>query len=178
MPKPRRLAALGAFAAAVLAGLVVEWAKDFPVTSWTWRGLVTLWRWLRGHYVVERWYLGLLFLLAIGFVVWTVGRALVARAQPPWLEYRKDTFLGLEWHWDYIGARLDPGSLHSYCPRCELRLQFYNASVFAAVPHVGVRCADCGYTKDFEGDIDELRDRLARLIERNIRVRLLRPTTD
>jgi hypothetical protein len=84
MPKPRRLAALGAFAAAMLAGLVVEWAKDFPVTSWTWRGLVGLWRWLRGS--ARDWIRCL-----------ALDRALEARAQPPWLESRKDAFLGLEW---------------------------------------------------------------------------------
>lgn len=165
----QRWAAIVALLTTVVGGLIVEWTKAFPIFSWTGQRLVVVWGWLRADYSVERWYLYALFLLACLFLIRLVAENI--RSAPPasWLEYRSDTFLGIEWHWDYFANQVEPTSIYGICPRCQLRLSFVNPSEYRAIREIAVRCLDCGYTKDFEGDIDILRDRLERLIERNIR---------
>jgi hypothetical protein len=159
------------FVVAVAAGLVVEWTKDFPVLRWLGRVLVVLVGWLRTPYLVERWYLGVLSLLALALLLVTLRRALPVSNPIPWLSYTRDTFLGIEWQWSYTSSgQFDPHSLLAVCPSCQLMLRFGDVATFAAVPRSAVQCPECGFHKEFEGDLASVRDRVTRLAERKVRL--------
>lgn len=177
MADPKRKLTLG-FLLTVAAGLVVERWKDFSFLKWLSGATAAAAAWLRESYLIERWYLGVLALMGIGFVVSIAKRLLRTDTSVPWLTYRQGVFFGLRWSWDYIGHQFDSGSLQAYCPKCDLLLSFTDAAMFAAVPRIAVVCGDCGYRQEFAGDLDSLRDRILRLAERNVRTKDRSPRTD
>jgi len=159
----------GGFLLAVLAGLTVEWVKDFPVLRWFARVGSIGWSWLGVKHAVVGW----LILALVATTLWTllsVATRLLRRTDPePWLAVSSGDLLGLRWQWRYRGSQIDESSFHALCPECSLQLKFADVSSYSAVPRTAVVCVDCGFRKELGGDFHEVLDKLALLADRHVR---------
>ena len=152
---------------AVLAGLIVEWTKGFPVLRFLGRAARELWNWLRSPLMVERWFLYLALVGASLLLIGTVARR-VSRRAPKWLKYRKARFLELDWRWEYFGSEIAPGTVTPYCPKCLCQMVFEDVNLTSAKPFTMVNCTECDFGIGFDGWASNLRERIARLAEREI----------
>ena len=156
----RNLGFLGTVVSAVVAGFLLEAFDVVPVAQW----LGSTWRWVVRPVPVP---LIVLVAMAGGLLVVVVG-SLLRRLEPPpaaWLDYRADTFLGIDWRWDYFSdGQLKSRSLSAFCPRCETRLraevQGYMQMTTSFI------CDECHFRQDVPGSGDEVIDRICRLLER------------
>lgn len=111
--------------ATVLGGLLLLWLT--PIAPGIWRGIAggagAFVDYLSANAGMPRW----LLMLLLGAVAWsllsavrrTFSRSTPALALNPTV-YRKDSFFGVIWRWDYYGNMI--GDPHPYCPRDETPL--------------------------------------------------------
>jgi hypothetical protein len=158
----------GTVIAGVVTGIILLALRVIPV----WRWIPAFGRWLVRPVPVPLVVLvGIVAALTI-FVVRFLARSMDPPA-PPWLGYREDSFLGVTWRWQYAGHRLDERSIGAFCPQCQMRLRV-DAGGYRTITTT-LSCEQCGTRQEIEGNPDELRGRIGRLIEReaNIKVRAL-----
>jgi hypothetical protein len=154
---------------AVIGGLIVEWAKDFPFLHSAGAAVTRAVSWVGQSVLIRRWQLGALLLITaavIGGTIWLLMRRLY---HEDWTDYRSDVFLGIKWRWSFAFG--DVINLVPYCTKCDFEMRFYNAAVFAAVPRTGLQCDDCGHQLLIEGNSAALLERVEKLIHRNVRAR-------
>ena len=156
----RNLGFLGTVVSAIVAGFVLDALDVAPVAKW----LGSAWRW-----VVHPVPVPLIALVAmVGGLLVAIGGWLLRRlepAPPAWLEYRADTFLGINWRWDYLSdGQMKNRSLSAFCPSCHTRLRAevhgYSQMTTSFI------CDECHFRQDLPGNSDEIIDRICRLIER------------
>lgn len=166
--RTKRLAWLGGIATAVVAGLIVEWTKDFPVLKFAGRALGSIWRWLLAPTTLSHWLLTLLILATV-FFAGAFFLRLMAEAASPAERYVSDRFLDIDWQWSYSGGQIYADNMIPICPRCSLQMTFADASSFAVVPRTAVICEDCKYSQEFEGNVYSIQSRVIKLAQRNLR---------
>ncbi|MCE7568165.1 hypothetical protein LZS85_18705 [Aliivibrio fischeri] len=65
-----------------------------------------------------------------------------------WLDYKKDTFWGVEWHWSYWGGEIQ--NLNSLCPKCKYEMVIEHQ--YTSYQKITYKCEDCGYIASISGD--------------------------
>ncbi len=148
-------------------GLAVEFLKGFPVLGWIGNALGRLANWLGSPVTIQRWVLISFWIMLILFVG-AIVRRFRRPAGPTWLAYQTDHFLDVTWRWQYFGNSVAEGTVVPYCPKCLCQMVFVNASTYTAVPRTAVTCDECGYSRQFEGYPNDIRNRIGRLVERSI----------
>lgn len=150
---------------AVAAGLVVEGLKGFPVSRWIGNLAASVWGVMTSRIAVPVWLLIVMIVLALAFVA-----AIIVRLRAPrWQTYRRDSFLEIVWHWDYVYDELATSTLTPICPKCSYRMTIVNAAAYVAAPRIRLQCDDCGYARDFAGSWQDLMQRVVNLIDRKVR---------
>lgn len=159
------------FAGTVVAGLAI--AAILGVFGPVWWWLISAWRWVVHPVPVPL----VVFVAMVGaLVVFALGllRKMQEPPLPPWLDYREDRFLEVIWRWRYRSDdQLAEASLTPYCPRCETGLRLQPQS-YAAVGTCFI-CDECSFRQDVPGSVDEVFERVARLIEREANRRVRAP---
>ena len=177
-PASRTAKILGGLLLAVSAGLIVEWTKDFPLSRWLidrakelWEVVVTFGHWLAPPAWIPFWVatllVGFALLTIVGMGLWLWVRHLGRSA---FTSYRSDSFLGVQWHWNYIAGRVDEHTLSAICPRCSYRMVYGEARAFQMASRTRIYCEDRGYEQEFEGELGDLRRRVVLLVDRNLRL--------
>jgi hypothetical protein len=163
----KRLAWLGGLATAVLGGLIVEWTKDFPVLRACLAFITGAWRWLVAPGSLPHWLILVLTLSTAGLIA--LSTFLVLRRADPTRTYTSDSFSEIEWQWVYTGDSINPDDVVPICPKCSYQMTFMDASNYAVGPRTVVVCDDCGYRRQFEGNDYAVRERVIKLVQRNLR---------
>ncbi len=102
------------------------------------------------------------------------------KKQPPIPDpttYKTDEILGVQWVWNYHGAKLDGTELSAFCPnqKCKCRLDTESACAASGgyyrvdEPRLSFHCPNCGLKRDFDVDMDKLKRKVFIEIERRIR---------
>jgi len=160
----------------VIAGLIL--AAGGAVATW----LLDLWpaigRWFSraGSFLtatssLPNWALGLLILLSASFLFLIIGglvQSAVASKEPDWRDYRKDSFFGLTWRWNY-GLTGTIFGLYCTCSTCDYEVHPSHEYSTRGTPTVGFKCDACG---SHFGPFDETSNSLLNKVERFIQQRL------
>jgi hypothetical protein len=160
----------------VIAGLIVAGILAVAASTLNWwptilRAVTAAYYFLGARTPVVNWLLGLLILIALMFVGVIVAIAIAPASRPPTpsvQDYTKDTFENLVWRWRYNvhGGIYD---LTSFCPHCDFQV-YPKRSPYLAGSQSVYNCASCGrWLGVFNEPVDDLHDRVARLIEQKIR---------
>lgn len=165
--KGRNLLKTGGWLSAIGVPLLVAYLKDLPVGKWLLDLAHWLWHWMTAEYSIQHWYAWALGVGTVAFFVRWVTRDLLHPAVT-YEDYDSDNFLDIRWKWEYSGGMLMSGSVTPYCPDCHCRMVLGSASTYDVIPRVGVRCGECGFSRDFAGYASELQNRVGRLVEREI----------
>lgn len=163
----KRLAWVGGLATAVLGGLIVEWTKDFPVLRAVLTIATSAWRWLLAPGSLPHWLILLLVLSTIA--LFGLLTSMVLRRADPTNGYTSDTFLDIDWQWVYSNGTIYPDAVVPLCPKCRFQMSFIDASNYSVVPRTAVVCEDCGYSRQFEGNHHAVKERVIKLVQRNLR---------
>ena len=171
----------------VIAGLIVSvvvglvtWLAYLLnwLPGWMTRRIAGLWAYLLSPLVFPHWLFILLVFLLIVLGVPTIiavtttkrpenaTQSLVPLALPLRLSYTTDVFDGLRWRWRYAGEKID--QLFPFCPNCDFQVSpNYPTS---SKTRVHFQCESCGENLGVrQGPYNDLRSKVTRLIERNIR---------
>ncbi len=147
-----------------------------------WTG--SFFRWLAHPVVVPVWLLGTGLICAVLLpLLWLAIPKLLRAADGNgghparhWKEYTSDSIFGVSWLWGYLANSLDDDRLVAFCPaqscRCRLDIvEDYNrgyGSWLGNAPATAT-CVSCGFRREFEWPISELRRRVLLEIERRLR---------
>lgn len=167
--KKSRKSIVGGFLLAVLAGVTVEWIKDFPVLRWLAKVGSSAWSWLGAFHAVPGWLLAVLATITLLACISVALRLFRSETEAPWLAVSSGEFFGLRWQWRYLGSEIDENSFHAFCPQCSLQLKFARVGAFAAVPRTAVVCLDCGFRKELGGELHDVLEKLALHADRHVR---------
>lgn len=160
------------FIGTVVAGLVVATilavSGRIPAVVWG----VAAWRWLVRPVPVPLLVLVVMIGVLIVFAARIVLKSLKFRP-PAWLDYVQDNFLGIVWRWRYEGSHLVESSIRPFCPQCGTGLrgeqQGYREMTTSFI------CDECPFAQDIPGNVEQVIDRIGRLIERAVNQRLTQP---
>jgi hypothetical protein len=92
------------------------------------------------------------------------------------LNYRTDEIFGVQWTWGFVYGRLNENDLSAFCPKkscmCRLKCQpnqnaRYNPN-FHVFP-ISLVCPNCGFQRDFDNDLEQLKRDVLIEVERRIR---------
>lgn len=165
----RDLSFLGAVAATLVAtGIIAFVPAASSVREW----LGHLWSWLTGSLTVPAWLVlaGAGGLVLICYVVIRVLLKSKTDPEPAWLSYTAATFLDIDWRWHYEG-RIVSG-LTPYCPDCKTGIRPTQHGSYGRVYTTVLKCEECQFVVQFTGRVGALFDRIERLIEREVRIKL------
>lgn len=86
-----------------------------------------------------------------------------------WRDYKKDYFLGLEWHWTFGSTGSDIYDLHSCCPKCKYQVFLRPASHYSTPIY---KCDSCGGSYGpFQESLGEIESKVRRFIQQKLRTR-------
>ena len=133
-----------------------------------------LWLWIVGDISVARWILGILIIMAVGFVA-AIGFFIFESSggvdhQIKTLKYTEGDFFGIHWRWRYGHDGIQ--GLASFCPDCDLQV-YPRPRGYTVLPErapVVYRCDDCQRNL-YESDYTHLQveDLVTRKIQQKIR---------
>lgn len=166
-PPSKKTRYLATFAVTVTAGLVVEWLKGFPVSRLVGRVLAWCWGIFIAGITIPVWLFTIVTGLALAFLVASARR--LFHSPTDWKQYRRDTFLEINWHWDYLYDEIATSTLVPICPKCGYQMSTFPEAPWAPTPQLTIRCDDCGYARQFDGTLDTLVERIVKLIQRKLR---------
>jgi len=89
--------------------------------------------------------------------------------------YVTDVIFGIEWLWGYAGTKLNEHELSAFCPnqncKCRLESQInHNAgNYFGGGFPVSFVCGNCGFRREFDLDMNDLKQKVFFEVERRIR---------
>lgn len=128
----------------------------------------TVGSWFGAPVVVGRWGIVLFWVMAASLILLGFRRTLGAVSAPPWLNYCIDEFLGVDCRWSYIGHSIAESTIAPFCPGCACRMIVGGTGSYAAAPETLIRYDECSYSQTINGQPMDVRDRVARLIERAV----------
>jgi hypothetical protein len=167
---PKQNKWLGGIVAAVIAGLIVEWTKDFPFLKWLIRAIRVAIDWLVQPVTLPLWVV-LLLSGAVGGTVISLGLGHLRTASSSALveAYNTDFFFGIKWHWRYLDGQVLEHSIAAVCPSCSYQMVMARGSASILEPRTLVLCEDCKYQQEFEGGGDDVIRRVLLAVQRNLR---------
>ena len=143
--------------------------------GWVWRIAEAVGSWTLEKHSVSGWIIATAILCALAVLVlaccrlWSwMNSPASSDPSPAWMSYRKDTFDGLTWRWNYSGGEIFP--LVCFCPSCDQQVHPQQASPFAAIDRIEFKCDSCGHElPTFEMSWDALQDKTRRSSQRKLR---------
>lgn len=172
----------------IIAGIVS--AVALPVLAWLfgWLGtvlsaLATVVRFFLASSAVPRWLVVLLVIASLPSLN-KILRALIGKplsqtlnglSKPDFRTYTKDVFEGFNgtvWRWRYMSSDNSIWNVTAYCPRCDMQLvPHYDYSGYeAAGTRTTLVCENCHWrAARIEGELDDIENRVTRLIHRKLR---------
>ena len=112
-------------------------------------------------------FLPILFLALVPLFQILAARRKCTPTERTWRDYRKGTYFGIAWKWDYeFNGRIV--NVTAYCPRCGLQLVYDQYRTGTHQPQTNFICDDCGKIATIEGSNIEAWDKVIRKIERDI----------
>lgn len=162
-------------AASVIAALILRFLTGISLLDFIGFGrdfLKECWHASTGKILIPRWLFSILLVLtgaAIGAFFSNLAKRQRERSHT---SYRKDTFEGLVWRWEYslIG---EISHTWCYCPTCDTLLVYRDTMKYEAEVRPAIRliCERCDQEKAvLLGHRGDVVARIERLIDRNIRV--------
>lgn len=88
--------------------------------------------------------------------------------------YVSDTIFEIAWHWHYSSGKLSEDNLAPICPNkeCSCQLEPIYNSAYRAVDFVTLVCDHCGFEKRFDCNWEQLKQKVAKEVDRRIRTLL------
>lgn len=155
-------------AVGITSGIAVEIWKGFPVSRLAGRGFAWIWCLATDHISLPVWLFAIIATFASGFLVALGIRFLRTHSEPDWTQYTHDTFLDVVWHWDYHSGKVASSRLFPICPKCSYEMKAGPAGAYYQ-SRTTLHCEDCGYTHEIEGSVQDLPERVVKLINRMLR---------
>lgn len=159
---------LGGLVVTVIGTVIAEQFKNVAIFGPLWRAVLAAWDWLRDPVGVAHGLLLLLGLAALAGLIIAV-RALLPEPTDPMLAYTKDRFYGIDWLWWYDGRTVRAHGIVPICPECGLQMTMALSSSYYGPSRTLVACEECGFKKELPGDELDVRDRVLKQIQRNLR---------
>jgi len=94
-----------------------------------------------------------------------------AKETAPFLSYRKDRYLSVDWEWGWergLDNKYVPADFRPFCPKCHYPL-VWEAPTYAFTGEHTVICEKCGFWHDFEFRKEGMEERLVREIAHMVR---------
>lgn len=157
----------------IISAIVATFAymSGYVSTIVGWFGI--LWAFILASSSVPNWMLGIGVLLAFA----TVTRIVVLAwssvdegpALPGWRSYKRDSFFGVVWAWDY-GSNGQLVDIHSLCPQCQCQIVPRYEDRWPIDSCYHFECDACGYKgEEVKGCYEEIVNKIIRFSQRKIR---------
>ena len=139
---------------------VVDWCRD-------------AWIFITAYSLVPNWALAIGALLAFAAVVRIIVFAWPSQSEiptvPKWKRYKKDSFFGVMWVWDY-GTNDQPSNIHSLCPECQCQIAPQYEDRWPNGTYFHFDCDACSYkVEPVEGVYSEIENKVVRFIQKKLR---------
>ena len=159
--------------AAVIAAWVIYLCRSWIPVLWKWLGnlFAGAWRFLWSSHPINGCLL-VLFVACSLVVFLQLLRAFLSRkpSAPPGsneYEYRKDSFFGVTWRWEY--GQHGVFNVVPFCPMCDMQIRPSLDYVGSFEHRTGYNCDNCGHQTSVDGQHEYIEDQVTRQIHRKLR---------
>jgi len=159
--------------AGIIAVLLSVWAYLSGYVPVFMACLRQVWMFATSYSSVPNWALGVGGLLALATLIRIVALAWPNKPEtstvPKWKRYRKDSFFGVVWAWDY-NANDQPSHIHVLCPECQCQIAPVYEDRWPIGTYYHFDCDACGHkVEPVKGVYEEIENRVIRFVQKKLR---------